>query len=74
MAKEFDPSRMTADQIERYSRAESLKSRTPEQQRNIQRRQAENNSYYNDPKARTQRANAERDAARKSVPKTPKPR
>jgi hypothetical protein len=43
------------------------KTNTPKQQRNIDRRRAEDNRYYNDPKARTERANAERDNARKSA-------
>lgn len=55
----------TADQLDREMRAKMLKT-TPQQQRNIDKRAAEQNRYYNDPKARTERANAELDKARKS--------
>ncbi len=49
------------------SAAKAAASKPADQERNRQLRQAENNRYYNDPKARTARANAELDAARKSA-------
>jgi hypothetical protein len=58
---------LSTDELRRFNRTQELLSRTPEQQRNEQRREAERNRYYNDPKARTARANAELDAARKSA-------
>jgi hypothetical protein len=79
MAKEKDFKRMdlrekeryirslSPSELERFNKSETLRNMSPEQQRNEQRRQAEKNRYYNDPKARTERANAERDAARKSA-------
>ena len=53
----------TADQLEREMNAKMRKT-TPEQQRNIDRRAAEQNRSYGD-KNRTKRANAEIDSARK---------
>jgi hypothetical protein len=79
MAKEKDFKRMdlrekeryirslSPSELERFNKSETLRSMTPEQIRNQSLRQAENNRYYNDPKARTARANAELDAARKSA-------
>jgi hypothetical protein len=55
--------RKTADQLEREMNAKMRKT-TPEQQRNIDRRAAEQNRSYGD-KNRTKRANAEIDSARK---------
>jgi hypothetical protein len=50
---------------ERKARSQTLRNRTPEQQRNVQMREAEQNRYYNDPKARSKRASAELDAKQK---------
>jgi hypothetical protein len=54
----------TADQLEREMNAK-LRKTTPEQQRNIDRRAAEQNRSYGDSN-RTKRSNAEIDAKRKS--------
>jgi len=55
--------RKTADQLEREMNA-NMRKTTPEQQRNIDRRAAEQNRSYGDSN-RTKRANAEIDSARK---------
>ena len=55
--------RKTADQLEREMNA-TMRRTTPEQQRNIDRRAAEQNRSYGDAN-RTKRANAEIDSARK---------